>query len=98
MSAGTERLRVPFGPVTVKVEASRVTWTPDGRTMGFFPILLMGFDIVGYHSSNNTSPPTFSLRAWAPVITPFGVDTTERPNPDRTGRISLAFVYIWRLG
>ena len=42
----------------------------------------------GYHTSHNTSPPTFELRACLPVITPCDVLRMEMPSPLQTGLIS----------
>ena len=41
-----------------------------------------------YHTSQSSSPPTPSRRAWRPVITPFGVVMIEMPRPPCTRLIS----------
>src|SRR5262249_34139223 len=38
----------------------------------------------GYQTSQMTSPPTFSLRAWRSVMRPLEVETTAVPSPPRT--------------
>src|SRR5262249_25098547 len=37
-----------------------------------------------YQTSQMTSPPTFSLRAWRSVMRPLEVETTAVPSPPRT--------------
>src|SRR6516165_7161777 len=51
-----------------------------------------------YHTSHRISPPTPSLRAWRPVITPLGVVRMLIPNPPTTRGIWLWPTYTRQPG
>src|SRR5436305_10677096 len=68
--------------------------TPFGRGIGFFPTL----DMVPYQIWQRISPPTPSLRAAVPVMTPFGVVRMLIPKPPRMRGISLLPTYTRQPG
>ena len=72
--------RSPRGPATRTTSGSIVTLTPVGTGMGFLPIR----DMSSYQICATSSPPTPSLRASWPVITPREVDTIAVPMPPST--------------
>ena len=84
--SGSGRERVPFGPCTAIAPSCRVTDTPAGSTMSFFPILDMtqcprypADRPRNYHTKQRTSPPTFSSRASLSVTMPREVDRMAMP-------------------
>src|ERR1700736_6455082 len=74
--------------------------TPLGTGIGFFPTLdiIRSYASARYQSWHRTSPPTFSLRALDPVITPRGVVRMLIPRPPRTRGTSLLATYTRQPG
>ena len=80
MSRCTRSVSSPLGPLTVTRSGSIETVTPAGTVMGCLPIRDMACSTV-YQTCATTSPPTPSLRASCPVMTPLEVDMIAVPMP-----------------
>ena len=83
-------VRVPSFPFTVtRFPFATVTVTPAGISTGILPILDISITSPSdYHTNARTSPPTFSARAFLPVMIPLDVDTIAMPSPFITLGIS----------
>src|SRR3989338_5573302 len=97
--------KVPLGPLTITEPPDMVTSVFWGTGIGLlarrlmFVICDLLFDFFEiYQISKRASPPTRSLRASAPDMTPLGVERTKRPWPCLMGRTSRTLRYMRRLG
>ena len=70
----------PLGPFTVTRSGSIETVTPAGTGMGCLPMRDMARSTV-YQTRATTSPPTPSLRASWPVMSPLEVEMIAVPMP-----------------
>ena len=86
IAGGSERVRVPLGPVTVMTGPSKLTSTPAGIRIGCRPMRDMASP---YQTYARTSPPSCALRACWPVMIPWLVLTMTIPRPPRTRGISV---------
>src|SRR5271154_6920880 len=87
----------PLGPSTAN-SWPIVTLTPFGNGMGLFPTRDIIHLLARYHSWHRTSPPTRSLRAEWPVMTPRGVVRMLMPKPPKTLGTSRLATYTRQPG
>src|SRR5262245_41649710 len=99
MPGGTGTVCLPLGPSTSS-SGPTVIFTPFGSGIGFFPTLDINLFLAGacYHTWHKISPPTPSLRADDPVITPRGVVMILIPKPPNTRGTSFDPTYTRQPG
>src|SRR5437867_7655260 len=88
MPEGKACRSLPFGPCTSTAPSCTLTVTPLGIVIGFLPIRDIRFAPADHQTLQSNSPPTPTLTASQPVITPRDVVKMLVPCPDCTSGTS----------